>query len=373
MPSHKSQHYVPQFLLRNFSHDEKYISLWNFARRKAVHGVPIKSQCAKNYFYGKDLWVEKWLGSIETHFSQLARTLIREAQIPLHNDDAFNVRSFALLQHMRTAAAAAESDSITAGMISVVRNQSTKEVRDRLENPPPGHPTAQQACLEAAITSLPLVQDLGVKILTNDHDEGFILSDNPVVLQNQWAERAKVFSHILGKTGLAVRGLLIYMPLSPTTMICLYDSDVYRVGGRNSSVRASKKDVRNLNKLQAVNAQQNLYFEKGSLGENVLKELARIREGHPDVHVAEIYEGPVVNVHDGDTKNMVSAGTPDVRIDARISSVTIVENVPKGPYRYVVLPPRSVERIRISEQAREVWHNGYQSLSPYDFHRAYKS
>ena len=68
MPSNKNQHFVPQLLLRNFSSDsgksKNSINTYIIKNKKFIENVSIKSQCSKNYFYGKNLIIEKKITSI---------------------------------------------------------------------------------------------------------------------------------------------------------------------------------------------------------------------------------------------------------------------------------------------------------------------
>jgi hypothetical protein len=56
MPANKSHHYVPKLYLRNFTSAEnsKSISLYNIEKNRLVLRAPIKGQCCRDYFYGKD-------------------------------------------------------------------------------------------------------------------------------------------------------------------------------------------------------------------------------------------------------------------------------------------------------------------------------
>src|SRR5271156_3941827 len=106
MPQNKVQHFVPRVLLRPFSLNGEgaAINLYQGAQNKAVRDAPLKSQCARNYFYGRDLKLEKLLGGLEGAFA----AMLAQIDSARGNDllaDLEILRQFTFLQHNRTEAA----------------------------------------------------------------------------------------------------------------------------------------------------------------------------------------------------------------------------------------------------------------------------
>jgi hypothetical protein len=114
---------------------------------------------------------------------------------------------------------------------------------------------------------LPLVLDLKIKILINRSSEDFITSDHPVAKTNQYS------FGILdgGVTGWAVKGLQVFVPISPRHTIMFYDEKIYKVGTRRSDevFVAQNSDVDALNTLQLLNAHENVYFRDKSQGQHI--------------------------------------------------------------------------------------------------------
>lgn len=73
MPHNKNQHYVPQFYLKLFSNnqDQKTFGIWNIEKEIFVRSGSIRDQASLDYFYGKDLELEKAFGQQETLMSQI--------------------------------------------------------------------------------------------------------------------------------------------------------------------------------------------------------------------------------------------------------------------------------------------------------------
>src|SRR5690349_21143366 len=107
MPSNRSHHFVPRCYLRNFARsDGKIIRLYNISRRSIIHSAPVKSQCARDYLYGKDE-LEFHLGDIEGKYAEwISRGVLSPGRAIIDDIDIF-CRLFALVQFMRTEAHAA--------------------------------------------------------------------------------------------------------------------------------------------------------------------------------------------------------------------------------------------------------------------------
>jgi len=121
------------------------------------------------------------------------------------------------------------------------------------------NPEILQEKISLALQVFPVVVDLKGKLLLNQTGVPFITSDNPVVRYNQFLEH-----RVPGgtNTGLATKGLQVFLPVAPDCYFMLYDQGVYVVGERNDEIVALTRwqDISQLNRLQFVNANHNLYF-----------------------------------------------------------------------------------------------------------------
>src|SRR4051794_297838 len=103
MPSHKQQHFVPRCHLKPFSIDQDQagaaINLFNLSRLKHVQNAPLKGQCARHYFYGEDLVLEKLLQEIETRYGSALSKIQGNHQ--LADAEISDIRTFAYLQYSR--------------------------------------------------------------------------------------------------------------------------------------------------------------------------------------------------------------------------------------------------------------------------------
>lgn len=79
-------------------------------------------------------------------------------------------------------------------------------------------------------------------------------------------------------TGVASKGLQIFVPLDPEKMVLLYDSDVYSVGTTNKKAVVeitTPTDIYGLNTLQMCSADENIYFRNKDINPGALHRKAR--------------------------------------------------------------------------------------------------
>lgn len=88
-------------------------------------------------------------------------------------------------------------------------------------------------------------------------DKAFVTSDNPTAVYNIYLERMGCI-----ESGLACRGVLLYMPLSPKIAVILYDDKVYKIGSRKQSFVdiTNCNDIKELNNLTAINSYKTILF-----------------------------------------------------------------------------------------------------------------
>lgn len=169
--------------------------------------------------------------------------------------DGVVLRRFMLLQNLRTEAAAASASQVVAAMA-------------RFPGPfPDGEAFDIKLAIKVAVEeamlvfarSMKIVDDLRLTIVRNRSGTPFMTSDDPAVLTNRWYlqnPRARGLSFSLRQAG-----LILLMPLSPTTVALLHDPDVYAIGHRRGVVWFDDDaEAEALNAHQILNCAANLYF-----------------------------------------------------------------------------------------------------------------
>ncbi|MGH8371722.1 MAG: DUF4238 domain-containing protein [Gammaproteobacteria bacterium] len=269
MKSYKNQHYVPRFLLRRFSEDRSSIRLFNIGREIFVDAASIASQCAKNNFYSQDINIELALKEIDTDAAGIIEKICRTKVIPsIGESDRLILTFFTVLQKYRTQSAADDMDDINDKMIKHIYGRKIKkELRltdEDLAGIKIGINLASARATAMAAEAYVLALDLDVKMLINQTNQEFIISDNPVIFYNQYLEHRTIVSN----TGLQSQGLEILFPLDKQSLLLFYDPAVYRVGSNKQNHIVSLmnvNDVAAINKASYLNAINNIYFRSKAM------------------------------------------------------------------------------------------------------------
>jgi hypothetical protein len=258
MPDNKSHHYVPRCYLRNFSHTGKSVDLFNIASGRLIRAAPIKGQCCRDYFYGKNAANEKGLAAVEGQMAELFRVINREVRLP----HPFTAGHLLLCFHVATQAyrtqyAADTLNELTDGMMRQVIKRDRRVTADMLEQVRFGYEDPALISLAHAAIGFPLLMDLEYRVLLAPRGTEFMTSDNPVVMFNQYMQSRGDGSN----TGMASKGLQVFLPIWPFLTLVMFDGGVYHFGeSKSTSVHvASPHDVHELNMLQVASASENLY------------------------------------------------------------------------------------------------------------------
>jgi len=275
MAKQKKQHYVSRFYLKNFSNnsDKKTIGIFNIQSEKFIRSGSIKNEAYSDNIYGKDGVIETALGGIEGVSAKVIFDIIQKKGLPKHKSDKHDILLvFVLLLSARTKFIAESMDELLDKQMRVMfanhpyARKHLDEVKFKYEYP-------ALLALRIASETRFFAADLRFKLLVNETKLPFITSDNPVVKYNQFlANRSFHGSNV----GLASKGLQIILPLSPNVCVIFYDSDVYKIGRPMRRIIRVKKiiDINEINKIQLVNANENIYFDD-AITEKFVMELAK--------------------------------------------------------------------------------------------------
>lgn len=257
MPDNKKHHYVPRFYLKAFGgNDDKTIHLYNIPTRRLVNDANLKTQCYRDYFYGKDPILEAGLARAESIASAVIREIVATDRCPqLHSAEHAGLSTFTIVQHARTQHAADAYNEAVDGVAKILLRPQIGDGVDRVKI---GLQNASQIAPVDTLLMAPSLYDLHIKLLVNRTALDFITSDHPVALHNQFYEGNRLFGYL----GYGVQGLQIFFPLSPRHLLLFYDSAIYRVGNRRDTAVevTAEGDIRALNELQWLNALANIYF-----------------------------------------------------------------------------------------------------------------
>lgn len=313
MPDHRSQHFVPQFYLRNFARKgERSIKLCHLATGRFVPTASIRHEACLPYFYGEDGSCEDLLRALEGVHASVIRSIAAEPQRLIDDDEVrYHLLTFLVLQWLRTTARKEELERVVTALTAGSLADANPSLRREFERIRIELDDWSRSVVHAFII-LPAVFDLDVKVLHSRVPQ-VITSDNPVVIQNPYlASRG-----YMGR-GLQSSGVQIICPIDPSRVVIAFDANVYRIGspGKAEAGLGGKRDLQRLNELQVLNALHRVYLppECSDSGTEAIRHVAahrRERSARTTRFVEAVPDalGPPTNTDSQHFKQWIAAGS----------------------------------------------------------------
>lgn len=277
----KNNHFVPQTYLRRFcSVSERQVGLYNLKSGRAVETAPIKSQCARDYFYTKNPIFEDRFSEIEGLHKRLFSNVIENEQVPPPGSPERSELSIAIMfQAGRTISEVERINHIYNEFgKAILRNRFHGQARmlnylSQVKIEP------QDAVIDAIgqhIAMYPLIDDLDCTLFINHTEEDFVTSDHPIAMCNSMPPSSPHGANL----GFASRGLIILFPMTPRALLFLSDREVYKIekSSSNVAVLADRRDAVELNIAQCFNAHENLYFASSARVQGTLEAFNKRRD-----------------------------------------------------------------------------------------------
>jgi Protein of unknown function (DUF4238) len=352
----KRQHYVPRFVLRNFSRNGTQIPLLHLATGKRVPDASIARQCYGDYFYGDDDVLEQSFSNEEAKWSQFFGDLDPARFERLDGNQLALLRLFAMYQHARTLGAAEHVNEMHSSLArmalkdKLARDQRPTFTAADIEGLSIRLTNAPYQSIWQAVQSMPCFIDLSAKFIYTERTPGFVISDNPAVVYNQFVEKHEHLRHFPTSHGLLVKGLQMFVPLSPNMTLALFDPAVYEYGGKKTVCRAGPGDVAFLNRMQAVSASSCVYFREDRITDEVLVDLAATRKRHPSIYEQK---AAFIEREDGGSNRVFFTYRPDIRLGASLSFIRQTDGHSYADHVGAVPPVRSREQEQLSHDFSE--------------------
>ena len=255
MPDNKNQHFIPQMYLRRFSANGKSVGLINLKTEKIIENAPIKRQCSKSYYYGKNpdesvFVTSEGLGHQldELEKSVLPRVRSREHVMILHLILTMYSRS----EHYRASVAESEKAMLESMLDnSEISEQDIAILRKTISQK--GHISK----ILMAQEGYPICVDLQMGVFVNHSNIEFITSDNPVVVYNPLMCDSTIGTH----NGIGSRGIVFLLPITHRVVFVLYDNTSYKSSANGGFYKLKRPfDIQILNALTVLSAEENVYF-----------------------------------------------------------------------------------------------------------------
>jgi hypothetical protein len=133
MATNKNQHFVPRVHLRPFTVSEggAAINVFNLDRKRLIPNAPVKNQCSRDYFYGRDERLDAAIRTVEGEYGSVLNDL-RKPSRPLESRHKIILLRFWLLQYMRTEAASRRAVELAADLHEFSEQQGPFAFRESL-------------------------------------------------------------------------------------------------------------------------------------------------------------------------------------------------------------------------------------------------
>jgi hypothetical protein len=271
----KNQHFVPQSLIKHFSEGDEVVYVYDSKRNISRPPTSVARVLSENYFYDRDNLVENFLAqNVEGPAASIFQNIVDNPTAPIICNKIDLLR-FITVQLNRTPSALSATlkniDNFTSSLIRELGelNGFDKETIENVKfvlNDPKA--VLGQQTVEAAL-NWPLLDDLEWHILINKTDTSFVISDHPVVHYN-WHLRN--FNNIT-YTSLTSCGLQVFLPISRSITLCLYDKKVYKFGDKKSHFNYVDEitDILLLNELQFRSRESFVVYDSKNLTDYVIK------------------------------------------------------------------------------------------------------
>ncbi|WP_394908091.1 DUF4238 domain-containing protein [uncultured Mesonia sp.] len=270
----KNQHYVPQFLLKNFSsRGNKFIWAYDKNEKYSVQNQikerPIKKVASEEYFY--DQFKNSKIGSYEYALQQaenesapiIEKIIKTKNIIDLSEEERRTLSFFIILQNLRTKGQLLQTETSMETL--------SKQLKDKanIEIPNIDYKKIWFSMLEKSTSFYEILMN---KVwMLSESNNSFLISDNPVTLQNTTDT-----SEIRGTLGLESFGIEIYLPLSPSLTLCLFCEKLFKNSGYNKkyipNLTCEPENVENINSLQIAYSERFIFSHKNEF-ELVKKQL----------------------------------------------------------------------------------------------------
>lgn len=225
IPIAKNQHYVPQFILRNFT-TGKGDQVFVFDKQKEVSfRTNIRNIAAETGFYNfaideYQFTIEPGIGELDGQTSKIFEKIIKKRSLSnCDEEDRVKVATFIVVQIYRTRHFREKLSDIAKGMSerhrlygltshsgNLPKPLDEKEIKD----------VSIKMMMKDSEDLIPHILDKKWLLYETTESDPFYISDNPVARQNR-----RDFGPLWGNLGLAVTGIEIYFPLTKTLSLAM--------------------------------------------------------------------------------------------------------------------------------------------------------
>lgn len=326
----KIQHFVPQFFQRYFSfeNNQKTIGMFNVNNEIFRNSTPIKTQSYGDYFYGKSGELENWLSNLENKSAPIFREMWENEILPKYeSENQLKMLHFLLILDIRNPV---RFDGLNK-FEKLIQNTNSSVTGKKL-------PTdlisafkllqsdeGKKIMLINSVKIVPDLIDLKFKLIKNCTNIPFIISDNPLIIYNQFLEKRKW--NIVSQRGYGSIGLQMFLPINENYMLAVFDSDVYKIGNKKERIVEINEveSINQLNLLQFLNSTDTINFNHRASEHYIRtlfeksKHFKKANEAFINIHKIDDGNGGIKPLEEA-----VEVGVTDLKINLKIQKISIL-------------------------------------------------
>lgn len=220
----KTQHYVPQFVLKRFV-TAKNKQIWVFDKRTGKKfRTSIKNIASENGFYdfefeGHKLTLEVSLSKVDSQASKVIKKIVQnESLAVISNEEKHFLAQFLAIQFVRTRQLRETFRDFNELIPKALQNRGLKQedIQHFVDTDESNIIFQHIRSIEDFGTYVPYFLDKIWILFKTNIKNPFYISDNPIVLQNFYTYGP------LSNIGLAIKGIEIYFPLTNTLSLAMW-------------------------------------------------------------------------------------------------------------------------------------------------------
>ncbi|KAF2342906.1 DUF4238 domain-containing protein [Flavobacterium tistrianum] len=326
----KNHHFVPQFFQRFFSYENnrKTIGMFNTKLNEFKTQVPIPSQLSSDNLYGSDGELEKWLSKLEADSAPIFRTMWEKEKLPIaQSQDHSKMLHFLIILDLRNPIRFKILNSFEKKLPSTKSKISEGNVSADMV---PGLQEQQsdKGKLHSLKSAEALVGDLlnlKFKLIKNTTSNPFIISDNPLIMYNQFLEKRK--TKFGSQRDFGTKGLQFFLPLNDSYMLAVYDSEIYKLGNKKEHVVTinDKRSIDQLNLLQFLNSETTVNFSHMATEHyirTIHEKSKKFKKANEDF--ISVHEMKVPKESENLTAQMIEMGVSDLNIKLSLQKLNFI-------------------------------------------------
>lgn len=215
------QHYVPQFLLKNFGFGSKLqINVFDKSNEKQFLSNTKNIACERyfyNYADNEDLkTLETFFSLIESKANLIIQSIIERKELNfLTYSENYDIASYVASQLLRTKAIRANLEHSMQEFDKILSESGADNIESFYNES-----MIKTASCNVISKHLPtFTRELLNKnwfLISNETDQAFLLGDNPVTMYNETQINSTY------EIGTSIPGIQMYLPLSPKVTLCVY-------------------------------------------------------------------------------------------------------------------------------------------------------